>query len=341
MKDQIEKILAMAREGTLTDAQAAQLIAELTAGGTPAGGAERRRPTPAARGILAGIAEAIRVTAGGTSSAQVYRSELRENELVMSEVGRISGADYVFERNRITASQVKGLELQGAEVTGNVVGMSQLKDVKVHGGKLVDSSVQGSSVEDLTLEESEVEGLSISASSFEDVALAGGSRVAGLEVSASQVEDVVLRRGSSWEESGVNAAQLEDVTLDASHVRDLEVNGSQVSDLTLTGSTVTSSLFRGARVSGVALVSSTLDDVLVTGGEGWRSAGLVDVTFENTKLTKALFTECLLKDVTIRNVTLAEVKVDRVRLQGRVIDGNEAFLQAMGLAPAAQPGAGA
>ncbi len=76
-------------------------------------------------------------------------------------------------------------------------------------------------------------------------------------------------------------------------------------------------------------ISAThLKNLRVVEGSSWNEIKLDGCHLMNAEF---VFSECRFRRVTIRNVTLSNVKVTRLDIADQVIDGNAAFMRAMGL----------
>ena len=73
--------------------------------------------------------------------------------------------------------------------------------------------------------------------------------------------------------------------------------------------------------------------MIITGSDSWGfgKKGFDDCKIENCEFNKVMFVDCSFSDVLIQNVSLTDIKVQKVNLNDRHIDGNEAFLEAVGL----------
>jgi uncharacterized protein YjbI with pentapeptide repeats len=334
MKEQIRKILEMAKAGTVSDAQAAELIEALGARSAT----ESARPVqippmrPPHFGERVGLFERVidAVSGGRTSSVSgVLPSHMNGNDFSMSEVAVIGGTDFVFRDNHVRMSHLKDLTLTRTEMIGNDIGSSKVRDVTCRDSAITGCTIHASSFEDVALEDSQMTQLQMRASKFSDARLQK-SRIEELAITASQVKDLALSEGSLWERSRIEATHLMHWATKSSTIADVGFDMSRLSNVAVTRSVLRISMVRGYRWSDVKVLDCVFEDVMFGGGEANRKCLVKDATFENCKFDKAIFADTMIVATTIRNVTLTGVKVMDVVLKDRVIDGNAQFLEAIG-----------
>ena len=338
MKEHVQKVLAMVKAGTITDAQATELIDALQGHhaavepGPELGADTQPVARPPRYGERLGLLERVidAVSGGRTSEVRgVLPSHLNGNDFSMSEVEAIGGADHVFRDNHVRMSHLKDLTLTRTEMIGNDIGTSKVRDLTCRDSVLSGCTIHASSLEDVVLDDAKMTKVHLRASKLFDARL-DDSRLEEVAVTASSIKNLGLERGSAWERSRVDASQLHHVATSASTLSDVGFDMARLNNIEVTRSVLRISMVRGYKWADVKLVDCVFEDVMFGAGERSKRSLVRDTTFENCRFDKAIFADTSIVGTTIRNVTLSGVKVVGVHLQGRVIDGNDAFVAAIG-----------
>lgn len=322
MNDEIQKVLSITKAGKVTEAQAAQLIAALVSSPAPAPAPARSPPRKTQR-----FWDRWGVSTSATQG--VFASDLRENDLSMSSVDIVHGEQQVFRDNTLSMSSIGGLALVNARVTGNTLGMTSFEKVALDASDLEESRFQSTSVDDWAVERSTLRALEVHASSWHKFAASDVSELSELRIRASQLKGLGLR-AARWRSSEVVASQVAHLVLERSTWEEVEIDGCQINGWKMLGSTCTRALLRKARFKNVTWDACAFDDVLFSGGESLRRGGFEATSFERCTLRKAIFSECRFVRTVIRDVDLFEVRAHGVELVDQTIEGNEAFLRAVG-----------
>lgn len=363
IKAEIQQILKMNKDGVLTDEQAADLLAELTRKeAEPASGKSGNGGSwdgSFVEPILSKVNTTVKYAldaafgwdkpgAGSGGSASGYRGEAYEggygetgsgglsgnNHIHMSRFDFPTGKEHTFTGNTVRMSSVKDMRLDRAEMIDNTIDMSKASDFSVKDGKLIGCEIRASSTEDWNVEGGTVRALSINGSKVSDFRCSGGSVVRGVRVHGASVRDFRVVENSKVAELLINATAISDWNVARSGISGSEIQSSHIAGLALEDCEAKDLMLRLTSFKRVVFKGCTLTDAVFTGSDrwSWKRQGLKNVRFENCRLEKALFTDCRLVDVTLRNITLKDRRFRGLDLSGMVIDGNEAFLKAAGLA---------
>lgn len=331
MKEQIQKVLEMAKAGTISDAQAVELIEALGAknDAPPRGEPVGRPPQFGERfGLFERMIDAV--SGGRTSTVRgVLPSQMNGNDFSMSEVGIVGGADHVFQDNHVRMSHMKDLTLTRSQMVGNDIGTSKLSDITCIDSELSGCTIHASSFEDIALVNAQVGKLNMRVSKLND-AKVQLSRVEDVTITASSVKNFGVLEGSAWERSRIDATQLNHVATIASTISDVGFDMSRLTNVDVKRSVLRISMVRGYKWTDVNVVDCTFEDVMFGLGDSNRKCLVKDSNFENCRFDKAIFADTSIIDTTIRNVTLSGVKVMGVNLRGQTIDGNAQFIAAIG-----------
>lgn len=340
MRDQIQRVLAMAKAGQLTDDQAAQLIEEIaqtergpasgveSAGGAGVGGGAGERS------VLERVVHAV---SGGHSSvvSGVHASGLRENAFSMSHVDVRQNRDAVFQANVVRMSRVAQVELNASEMSENELHSATFTHLDVNHSALTGSTFFATSIDNVTFEDSTIRALNMRSGVWKDVKLEN-ARFDDVGMSSTVLKQVKLGPNVEWSHVKLESVQAKGINSERSALDDVAFEATKISDLSVTGTKLRVAMVRGYRWKDVRLVDCVFEDVLF-GGDGNRKCVFADVTFENCNISRSMFMDTVLADVTIRNVTIDNVKAMGVVLKDRVIDGNEQFLAAIGVTQSASP----
>ena len=332
MREQIQKILEMVKAGTITDAQATELIEALqsrTSQPEPGDATFARPPRFGERlGLLERVIDAV--SGGRTSDVRgVLPSHMNGNDFSMSEVEAIGGTDHVFRDNHVRMSHLKDLTLTRSEMIGNDIGTSKVRDVTCRESILSGCTIHASSLEDVVLDDAKMTKVQLRATKLFDAHL-HDSRLDEVAITASSIKNLGLSDGSAWERSRIDASQLNHFASSASTLADVGFDMSRLSNIDVKRSVLRISMVRGYKWADVRVIDCIFEDVMFGAGESSKKSLVKDATFENCRFEKAIFADTSIVGTTIRNVTLSGVKVVGVQLHGRVIDGNDAFITAIG-----------
>ena len=334
MKDEIKKILEMNKTGKITNDQATSLIDELMKKDADPANRSARRPNLSdtiTTYVHNTIHQVLDGSFGGLNPGATSTRTSSENLIKMSRFESPTGQDHIFQGNQIHMSSVNDVTLNRSEMSSNRIDASKFDDLSLEDSRFMDNQISASSFQDFESRASEFKGSKVLGSKFSDFSLHAESRVDGLNVNGSSVKDCELDQ-SHWLNTRFNGAAVQDVSCKSSTLDDVSFQGVQFSDVQLKGTRLTQLVARAVALKDLTLIDCELNDVLISGGEGWafRKRGFFDARLEGCRMTKVLFSDCHFADVVFRNVEVADLKIHGVTITDKVIDGTEAFLQAVG-----------
>lgn len=354
--EDISRILKMNREGALTDEQAAELLAEL-AKKEPASG--RSGPwdwsrtglvEPVLSTVNSTLKHALDATFGwhrdsgargeGSGSdahsgtgykGSAFGNDPLRNAVHMSRFDQPEGHDHVFTGNSLRMSSVTDLRLIAAEMKDNTIDMSKVDAISVKDGKLNDCEIRASSVEDWKVDKASVIGISVQGSKFADFHCFAESIVQNFRLQAASVKDFKVEGGKIVNVL-VNGASISDFSLARSELTGSEIQASSLTDLSFASSVAENLMLRAMSVRKTALERCDFRDVVFTCIEkwAWKKQGLRDMRFVDCRFEKVLFANCRMHGVVLKNLDFQDRKFRDFELSGKEIDGNEAFLKAIG-----------
>ena len=341
MKEQIEQVLRMNKEGKLTDAQAAELLAELAKPDGKRGGAGGDWDRG---GILDPLVSRMGETLrSALDSAFAWDGGTRErgedgsgpsgrNSIHMSRFDYPEGREIVFTGNVVRMSSLKDLRMDRSEMAGNTIDMSKADDLRLKDAKLKDCEIRASSVDDWHVDGSLLEAVSVQGSRVADLRVTGGSALRKTRLQGVSLKGLRLSEGSQAGNLLLNGSALADIRLLRSDLADSEILNSSLSDFSFEGGRARNLLIRSLSARKAGFADCALIDVVFSAETrwSWKKHGLKDVRFEGCSLEKVSFAGCRLSDCVIKNVTLADRRFRGLDLAGLRIDGTEAFLKAAG-----------
>jgi uncharacterized protein YjbI with pentapeptide repeats len=335
---EVQKVLKMNKEGTITDEQAAELIDELTRRGSG--------PAQSGEGIADVISSLIGKTVDGAVSLSVVAghstshvtgfapNDLQNNEFHMSKVEGPKGEGYVFRGNQVRMSHVKPMRLERAELTDNRIDASKVEELVVIDGKLSGSLFQASAVDGFKVENARVAGAKLLSSKLSGFEIAAESSVEDVKLNASAIKRLSILDRSEWASTSISGAKIKDLRIVGSKLSGVDAQAVQISGTNWIECTLAGVFLRGTQLDKTTFTRCKLKEVVFSGGEAsswknWSKNGLTGVEFENVELDQVLFADCHWKRVVVKNVKLKDVRIEGVRLADVTIDGNEAFLEAI------------
>ncbi len=253
----------------------------------------------------------------------------------MSHVDVRQNRDAVFQANVVRMSRVAQVELNASEMSENELHSATFTHLDVNHSALTGSTFFATSIDNVTFEDSTIRALNMRSGVWKDVKLEN-ARFDDVGMSSTVLKQVKLGPNVEWSHVKLESVQAKGINSERSALDDVAFEATKISDLSVTGTKLRVAMVRGYRWKDVRLVDCVFEDVLF-GGDGNKKCVFADVTFENCNISRSIFTDTVLADVTIRNVTIDNVKAMGVVLKDRVIDGNEQFLAAIGVTQSASP----
>lgn len=340
MKEQIEQVLRMNKDGKLTDAQTAELLAELARPGEAHGTGPGWGRGSVLEPLVSKVNETLKSALDSAFAWEDGRGQREEawpnsaarNSIHMSRFDYPEGKDIVFAGNVIRMSSVKDLRMDRSEMTGNTIDMSKADDLRLKEAKLKDCEIRASSVDDWHLDGSSLETLSVQGSRVADLQCLAGSALRKARIQGVSLKGLRLSEGSLADKLLVNGSSLADIRVLRSELGDCEILNSSLSDFALEDCKAHNLLIRALSAKQAAFADCVLSDVVFTAEArwAWKKHGLKDVRFSGCDWEKVAFSDCRLDDCVIKNVTLRDRRFRGLDLAGLRVDGTEAFLKAVG-----------
>jgi uncharacterized protein YjbI with pentapeptide repeats len=345
MKDEIQQVLKMNKEGTITDDQAAELLAELAKKNAVEEGTGTRdwNRSGIVEPILSKVNTTVKYaldTAFGWNQpgshgyqGEAYGGQASKNAVHMSHFDFPDGRDQVFTGNAIRMSSVKGMRLLRAEMTDNTIDMSKADDISVTDGKVVGCEFRASSVCDWKVEGATVRAASIQGSKVNDFRCSSGSALRNLRIQGASLKDFSIADNSKLADILINGTGLSDVKLVGTSITASEIQMTRISDFSLRDCVIKDMMMRILSLRNCVFTGCAFQDVVFSGSEGWawKKQGLKDVRIENCRFEKVLFSDCRMTNVVLKNLTLKDRQFRNLDLSGKTLDGDAEFLKAAGI----------
>lgn len=297
MRDEIARILELAKAGTLTSAQAAEMIAALKDTAAPeaetpeaeaAAGrgfdsrhrGHRRHRHRHSRHREAGehdhgadhVGEELQRAMGagartlrwalksGLGWSSAWSGASSTNDSVLSKVQAPTGRDYVCENNHFAVAHLRDLKLMRSTFSDNDVDAAHLDDIELTDSQFTHQRVRGSSVANLVIEHGTIHDNELNGGRLARLAVDHG-RLESCLINGSQLKDLGIS-SSVMSECRLNGVTLKTVVMNSdSHVKGLSLNGVMGRNWMLEGAVIADTSISGMRVDGLALRNSGLDNV--------------------------------------------------------------------------------
>jgi uncharacterized protein YjbI with pentapeptide repeats len=346
MQSEIERVLEMVKDGTLTSEQAAEIIVALKdALGTGAGrvgdetvqsqsretreaGDEPRRRHRHRRhgrhrglhGIDTDFGDDIEraLGAGARTLRWALKSGLQlggsswggeSNSAVLSRADTPTGVDFVCEANELAVSHLRDVRLSRSTFSHNDLNAANMQDIELNDSRMTKQHLRGSSIKGALIEHGELADNQFNGAGIVNLTVSHG-RLVGSHFNGAQVRDLGIS-SSAIESSRFNGTKLKTVVLKAdSLVKGLSVNGVLGRNWLLEGGVVAEVELRGVRIDGLVLERS----------------GLEKVTFETTDWSEQLDPGSLglIRDLELDRVILKECSFEDCRFDRTRFEGFEA-----------------
>lgn len=349
MHEEITRILELAKAGTLTSAQAAEMIAALQnrpppdpEPSTETDSEPRRRGRrrhrhrhthhidpehlgeDVQRAMGAGARTLRWALKSGLGLGSPWSGASTSNEAVLSRVQAPAGNDFVCENNHFAVAHLRDLKLIRSTFSDNDVDAASLDDVELADSRFTEQRIRGSSVANVLVEHGTVHDNELNGGRLSRLAIDHG-RLERCLINGSQLKDFGIS-ASSMSECRINGVTLKTVVINAdSHVKALSLNGVMGRNWLLENAVVSDSSISGMRVDGLALRSSGLDAVSFSIRDyvprlERRAFGLMrDVEFKRVVLKHCTFEDCSFDGTHFEGFEAANLTFSGVDFGGLVI----------------------
>ncbi len=362
MQSEIERVLEMVKDGTLTPEQASEMIVALKdAIGTSAGGDstepqeepardERRRHRHRRYGrhnrMHGDFGEDIEraMGAGVRTLRWALKSGLHlkgsswghaSNSAVFSRADSPTGVDFVCENNELAVSHLRDVRLNRSTFAHNDLNAANMQDVELSDSRMTGQHLRGSSIKGALIEHGEVTDNHFNGAGVVNLAVSQG-RLVGCHFNGAQVRDLGIS-ASAMEASRFNGTKLRTIVLKAdSLVKGLALNGVLGRNWLLEGGVVADVQFRGVRVDGLVLKRSGMERVTFkttdwSGDVDPSSLRLIrDLEFDRVILKDCTFEDCHFDGTRLEGFEASNLSFRGVDFSGLVITSAEQFAKLTG-----------
>ena len=365
MSDELRRILALVKQGKLTEEQAAEMIEalddedqaeagddaadEFSGQGRTRRRGHRRDDSEALEelGLTIGkeVASIVDKSLKGLSSALNGRGKRRHgrgrrsnwlndsNVNVLSKLHTPSGENYECRDNRFTVSRLDDVHLAEATFSDNETHAGSIKGVSIQNGHFNGNQLRGSSLKGITIDTGDFTNCQLNGSQVTAVAIDEG-KLDDCSFNGTQARDLAID-GGTLSASLFNGAKLADVDIgEASTVRDFTVNGSRVQDLTVEHSNIDKVRLNGVSMDTVGIDHTTLSNVIFRNRE-WReyighsgrlpTPTITDLTLRNLKCTNTKFIGCTFSNTEFRDCEIADMTFTDVDFSDLTLDSTDAI----------------
>jgi uncharacterized protein YjbI with pentapeptide repeats len=344
MSAEIDRVLAMVKDGTLTPEQATEMIAALRGPAAPdvepaeqphasnpdadefsRGHRRRHHRRRHGRGadferIFDDLGTDIEraMGAGARTLRWALKSGLQlrgsqwggdSNSAVLSRADAPSGQDFVCEANELSVSHLRDLRLNRSTFSHNELNAASFQDVELNDSKVTGQRLRGSSIKGGLIESGELTDNEYNGVGIVNLTISKG-RLTGCHFNGAQIRDFGIS-SSGVEASRFNGTKLKTVVIRAdSIVKGLSLNGVLGRNWLLEDAVVSETQFHGKRVDGLVL----------------KHAGLERVVFKTTHWTERFdqSPRGLMRDVELQQVILKDCTFEDCRFDGTRFEGFDA-----------------
>lgn len=346
MNAEIDRVLAMVKDGTLTPEQATEMIAALrqAAGAADAEAQPKGAPADEPRSESAGnrwerhhrrhrqrhgrgfervfddlgndIERAM--GAGARTLRWALKSGLHlkgstwgddSNSAVLSRADAPTGRDFVCEANELAVSHLKDLRLNRSTFSHNELNAASMQDIELNDSRATGQRLRGSSIKGGLIENGELSDNEFNGAGIVNLTV-GKGRLTGCHFNGTQVRDLGIS-ASAVESSRFNGTKLKTVVIRSdSIVKGLSLNGVLGRNWLFENAVVADTQISGLRVDGLVL----------------KGSGLERVTFKKTDWSEHLDPSSLglVRDVELQRVILKDCRFEDCRFDGTRLEGFDA-----------------
>ena len=345
MNAEIDRVLAMVKDGTLTPEQATEMIAALR----EAAGADRDAPKDSPAEDNRPHAESSRserrhrrhrrhghgrgfervfddlgndieraMGAGARTLRWALKSGLQlkgsawgddSNSAVLSRADAPTGHDFVCEANELAVSNLKDLRLNRSTFSHNELNAASMQDIELNDSRVTGQRLRGSSLKGALIENGELADNEFNGAGVVGLTV-GKGRLTGCHFNGTQVRDLGIS-ASPMENCRFNGTKLKTVVIRSdSIVKGLSLNGVLGRNWLFEDAVVADTQISGLRVDGLVL----------------KGSGLERVTFKKTDWSEGLDPSSLglLRDVELQRVILKDCRFEDCRFDGTRLEGFDA-----------------
>ena len=347
MNDEIDRILSMVKDGTLTPEQATEMIGALR----EASRANSQEPQPDS----APREEAASTSRSDRGQGHRHRHRRRHGhrgfERVFDDLGddieRAMGAG----ARTLRWALKSGLHLKGSvwgDDTNSAV-LSRADSPVGHDFVCEANDLAVSHLRDLRLNRSTFSRNELNAASMQDIEL-NDSRVTGQRLRGSSIKGALIENGE-LADNDFNGAGVVSLTVGKGHLNGSKFNGTQIRDLGISASGVENCRFNGTKLKTVVVRTESIVKALSLNGvlgRNWlfedavvadthisglrvdglvlKSSGLERVTFKKTEWSEHMDPSALglIRDVEMQRVILKDCRFEDCRFDGTRLEGFDA-----------------
>lgn len=341
MSAEIDRVLAMVKDGTLTPEQATEMIAALRGPASQAESApqaSKADPEEFSRGhrrhrhrrrhgrgadfdrvfddIGGDIERAMGVGARTLRWALKSGLQLKgstwgddSNSAVLSRADAPSGRDFVCAANELSVSHLRDLRLNQSTFSHNELNAASFQDVELNESKVTGQRLRGSSIKGGLIESGELTDNEYNGAGIVNLTISKG-RLIGCHFNGAQIRDFGIS-SSAVESSRFNGTKLKTIVIRSdSIVKGLSMNGVLGRNWLLEDAVISETQFHGKRIDGFVL----------------KHAGLERVVFKTIDWTERLDhgSRGLMRDVELQHVILKDCRFEDCRFDGTRFEGFDA-----------------
>ena len=348
MSEELQRILAMVKDGRLTEEQASRMIEALDTGES---GRPRRRSKPAndtgsledlgmsigdeVASIIDKSLQGLNAVLGSSTRRFGPGTWLNDSNInVMSKLHEPGGEDFECRDNSFTVSKLADAQLFGARLCDNELHASSIKQTAVHQGEFSGNELRGSSIKGLDINHGALTNCQMNGVQLTDIGICRG-KLDDCVFNGVQFRDLGIE-DSNVVECRFNGAKANGLKIaDNSTVSELKFNGVKCQDVTISSSRVHTLKLSGITVEDLEIRASALTGVVIR-NKDWKemigrnqlpSPVVKDLKLDHFTGENLQFVNCNFSDTEFRNFEASNMTFTEVNFSGLTIESAEDLLK--------------
>lgn len=344
MSEELQRILAMVKDGRLTEEQASRMIEALDTGESER---PRRRRKPAddtesledlgisigdeVASIIDKSLRGISAVLGGSTRKFGPGTWLNDSNIsVMSKLHQPGGEDYECRDNNFTVSRLTDTQLFGARLCDNELHASSIKQATIHKGEFSGNELRGSSIKALDINHGALTNCQMNGVQLTDIGICRGKlddcMFNGVQFRDLGIEDsgVVECRFNGAKVNGLNIAAnstVSELNLNGVKCQDLLISSSRVDMLKLSGLTVEDFEIKASSLTGVVIRNQDWKEMI--GRNQLPSPVVKELKLDHFTGKNLQFVNCNFSDTEFRHFEAADMNFTEVNFSGLTIESAE------------------
>lgn len=230
MKEEINKVLDMVKNGILSSEQATQLIQAINDSSKKA----EQQFQKAKESVGGFLSETLQSTISAVKSAGIFNEDQEHNAVTLSKFSAPGGTDFTFTDNSINLSNVHALTLEASKFIDNSINGSKLENLSFKNSEFMDNGIHASSLDGFESDDSKWIDTQINGSRISALKLSAKSSLTDCQFNACNLKNTVFEN-VQLSDAQLNACNFNRVTLRNVNLADLKLNRLELNDQEIDG----------------------------------------------------------------------------------------------------------